>query len=92
MSCCLSCCPCSACILLSRLHQVLNVAQSTVMQDAWARGQEVSVHGWIYAISDGVLQDLSITLSAGEKALEAYKSAVDKIFDAKSSEAAANAG
>ncbi len=82
----------SALCELNVVHQVLNVAQSTVMQDAWARGQEVSVHGWIYAISDGVLQDLSITLSAGEKALEAYKSAVDKIFDAKSSEAAANAG
>ena len=68
---------------LNVVHQVLNVAQSTVMQDAWSRGQEVSVHGWIYGVHDGVLQDLLITLSEGSKAIATYQSAVDAIFEAK---------
>lgn len=68
---------------LNVVHQVLNVAQSTVMQDAWGRGQEVSVHGWIYGVHDGVLQDLLITLSEGSKAIATYQSAVDAIFEAK---------
>jgi carbonic anhydrase len=66
---------------LNVVHQVLNVAQSTVMQDAWSRGQEVSVHGWIYGVHDGVLQDLLITLSEGSKAIATYQSAVDAIFE-----------
>ena len=65
---------------LNVVHQVLNVAQSTVMQDAWGRGQEVSVHGWIYGVHDGVLQDLLISLSDGSQAIKTYKSAVDAIF------------
>ncbi len=69
---------------LNVVHQVLNVAQSTVMQDAWARGQEVSVHGWIYAISDGVLKDLCMTLSEGGSAVLTFKAAVNRIFDAQS--------
>jgi carbonic anhydrase len=68
---------------LNVVHQVLNVAQSTVMQDAWGRGQEVSVHGWIYGVHDGVLQDLLISLSEGSKAIATYQSAVDAIFEAK---------
>jgi carbonic anhydrase len=68
---------------LNVVHQVLNVAQSTVMQDAWGRGQEVSVHGWIYGVHDGVLQDLLITLSEGSQSIATYQSAVDAIFEAK---------
>jgi carbonic anhydrase len=68
---------------LNVVHQVLNVAQSTVIQDAWARGQEVSVHGWIYAISDGVLKDLCMTLSEGSGAVSTFKAAVSRIFDAQ---------
>jgi carbonic anhydrase len=68
---------------LNVIHQVLNVAQSTVMQDAWARGQAVSLHGWIYGVHDGVLHDLLITLSEPANVLEAYKAAVSAIFQAK---------
>lgn len=68
---------------LNVVHQVLNVAQSTVIQDAWARGQEVSVHGWIYAISDGVLKDLCMTLSEGGGAVATFRAAVSRIFDAQ---------
>ena len=44
------------------IEQVLNAGQSTVMQDAWLRGQTVSIHGWIYHITDGIFQDLQVTL------------------------------
>ena len=65
------------------IHQVLNVAQSTVMQDAWARDQDVTVHGWIYGVHDGVLHDLLMSLSAARDVLPTYKAAIDAVFDAK---------
>jgi carbonic anhydrase len=68
---------------LNVIHQVLNVAQSTVMQDAWARGQAVSLHGWIYGVHDGVLHDLLVTLSDTGKVLDAYKRAVTALFKEK---------
>jgi carbonic anhydrase len=68
---------------LNVVHQVLNVAQCTVMQDAWAREQVVSVHGWIYGVHDGVLHDLLITLSDPAHVLEAYRAAVAAIFASK---------
>jgi carbonic anhydrase len=68
---------------LNVVHQVLNVAQSTVLQDAWARGQTVCLHGWIYGVHDGVLHDLLITLSEQEGVLDAYKAAVSTIFASK---------
>lgn len=48
---------------LNVIEQVLNVSRTTIVQNAWNRGQELAVHGWIYAISDGLLRDLHITLS-----------------------------
>lgn len=45
---------------LNVIEQVLNVSQTTVVGDAWARGQEVAVHGWIYDIRDGILRDLGL--------------------------------
>jgi len=41
-------------------EQVINVAQTTIVQDAWARGQSLTVHGWIYALRDGLLRDLEV--------------------------------
>jgi carbonic anhydrase len=48
---------------LNVLEQVINVSQTTVVSDAWRRGQTVAVHGWIYDIADGLLRDLDLTLS-----------------------------
>jgi carbonic anhydrase len=42
--------------------QVLNVSKTTIVQNAWNRGQELSIHGWIYGISDGLLRDLNISI------------------------------
>lgn len=45
------------------VQQAHNVAATTIVQDAWSRGRSLSVHGWIYALEDGRLQDLGCTLS-----------------------------
>ena len=47
---------------LNVIEQVMNVAQSTVMQDAWARGQKVTLHGWCYSLKNGLITNLEITL------------------------------
>ena len=49
---------------LNVIEQVANVGNTTVVQEAWQRGQMVSVHGWIYAISDGLLKDMDVCVSS----------------------------
>ena len=61
---------------LNVIEQVLNVSQTTLVQDAWARGQELTVHGWIYSIQDGLLRDLGITVSAEAELRDCYEAAV----------------
>lgn len=48
---------------LNVIHQVHNVASDVFVQDAWARGQDLSVHGWVYSLSDGLVNDLNVTVS-----------------------------
>ena len=48
---------------LNVIEQVRNVGRTTIVQSAWARGQEVVVHGWIYGLEDGLLRDLGCSLS-----------------------------
>ena len=45
------------------IEQVANVARADSVLDAWARGQPLAVHGWIYDLSDGLLRDMKITIS-----------------------------
>jgi len=54
---------------LNVIEQVNNVCCTTIAQDAWARGQELAVHGWIYGLHGGLLQDLNVTVSNAEQAL-----------------------
>ena len=49
---------------LNVVEQVANVCQATIVRDAWERGQELSVHGWIYGLHDGKLRDLGTTVSS----------------------------
>jgi carbonic anhydrase len=49
---------------LNVVEQVANVCQTTIVRDAWDRGQDLSVHGWIYGIQDGLLRDLDTTVTA----------------------------
>lgn len=48
------------------VEQVLNVGQTTVVQDAWQRGQELDVHGWVYGLKDGLVRDLGISIANKE--------------------------
>ena len=45
------------------MRQVRNVVSDVFVQDAWARGQELSVHGWVYALATGLVRDLEVTVS-----------------------------
>jgi len=47
---------------LNAIEQVMNVAQTTVVQDAWSRGQSLTLHAWVYALSDGLLRDMLMTV------------------------------
>ena len=74
---------CDALVELNAIEQVVNVAQSTVLQDAWLRGQVVALHGWVYGIHDGLLKDMGITIT-GNASLEAvYKAAIQGVGQAK---------
>ncbi len=58
------------------IEQVLNVSRTTIVQNAWSRGQEVTVHGWIYGIGDGLLRDLNISITNQSELSTAYEDAV----------------
>ncbi|HWQ39707.1 MAG TPA: carbonate dehydratase [Burkholderiales bacterium] len=66
---------------LNVVEQVFNVARSTVLQDAWARGQAVSVHGWIYGLRDGLLRDLQMTVASPGQLEARYEAAVQAIVE-----------
>jgi carbonic anhydrase len=68
-----------ALVELNVIEQVVNVAQSTVMQDAWSRGQRIALHGWVYGIHDGLLKDLNITVSGADQLEGMYVNAVDAV-------------
>ena len=61
---------------LNVIEQVLHVSQTTVMRDAWVRGQEVTVHGWIYSLRDGRLRDLGVSAGTPAEATRAHADAV----------------
>jgi carbonic anhydrase len=49
---------------LNVIEQVVNVSQTTIVRDAWARAQELTVHGWVYDIQDGLLRDLQMSVTS----------------------------
>ena len=61
---------------LNVIEQALNVCQTTVVQEAWQRGQEVVVHGWVYRLHNGLLKDLTMTVSRLDDAAAAYETAL----------------
>ena len=60
---------------LNVIEQVVNVSQTNVVRDAWARGQALSVHGWIYDIRDGLLRDLDMCITSEAELWARYDSA-----------------
>ncbi|MDO8278627.1 MAG: carbonate dehydratase [Burkholderiaceae bacterium] len=61
------------------IEQVVNVCVSTVMLDAWARGQKVSVHGWTYGVHDGLLQDLHVSVTGPAVLEPLYQAAIQNV-------------
>lgn len=64
---------------LNVIEQVMNVAHTTVVQDAWKRGQSLTLHGWVYGLRDGLLQDLLMTADSTEGLDEIYRAAVASV-------------
>lgn len=64
---------------LNVIEQVANVCETTVAQDAWARGQELAVHGWVYGLHDGVVRNLNITVTHLAEAPAVYRAALDAL-------------
>lgn len=64
---------------LNVIEQVLNVCQTTIVQDAWARGQDVAVHGWVYSLQNGRVRQLSIDVTAPDEVVSAYQTAIASI-------------
>jgi carbonic anhydrase len=58
------------------LEQSLNVCETTVVQDAWARNQSVAVHGWVYGLHNGLLEDLKMTVAAAADLAGVYDGAL----------------
>lgn len=60
---------------LNVIEQVANLGRTTVVRDAWARGQELVLHGWIYALEDGLLRDLDVSITSADELEAAVKKA-----------------
>ena len=61
---------------LNVIEQVLNVCETTIVRDAWGRGQQLSVHGWIYGLQDGLLHDLDSTVTTLAETEAVYRAAI----------------
>ncbi|QEW05269.1 carbonate dehydratase [Nitrincola iocasae] len=64
---------------LNVIEQAENVCNTTVMREAWSRGQDVTVHGWIYGLQNGLLTDLNFCVSADDEVDAEYERAVGRV-------------
>lgn len=64
---------------LNALEQVSNVCETTIVRDAWARGQALTVHGWVYTLRDGLVHDLGVNVSASDQLEAQYAAALARI-------------
>ncbi|WP_298622990.1 carbonate dehydratase [uncultured Zoogloea sp.] len=64
---------------LNTIEQVVNVCQTIVVQDAWKRGQRLTVHGWVYGLKDGLIRDLGINVSRREDLMPRYLGALEAL-------------
>ncbi|PIE43846.1 MAG: carbonate dehydratase [Gammaproteobacteria bacterium] len=65
---------------LNVIAQVDHVTQTTIVRDAWSRGQAVKVHGWVYGIHDGIVNDLNVTIDQPDNVDETVDKAIRRIF------------
>jgi len=64
---------------LNVIEQSMNLCETTILQQAWANNQEVTVHGWIYGLRDGLINDLEFNASNAEEVAEQYQLAMSKM-------------
>lgn len=64
---------------LNVIEQTVNVCQATIVRDAWSRGQPVTVHSWIYALTDGVVRNLGMSVSSPDQIESQYRAALAAI-------------
>lgn len=64
---------------LNAIEQALNVAQTTVVRDAWERGQRLKVHAWVYGLKDGLVSDLRMSVASTQGLDEAYNTALSSL-------------
>jgi carbonic anhydrase len=66
---------------LNVIEQVMHVAETTVVQDAWSRGQALTLHGWVYGLRDGLLQDLHMVVRGTDVLDDTYRAAVNEVVE-----------
>jgi carbonic anhydrase len=64
---------------LNVVEQVANVCHTSIARDAWERGQELTVHGWIYGLQDGFLRDLNVTVTNFQETIPVYRAAISAL-------------
>jgi carbonic anhydrase len=64
---------------LNVIEQVQNLCQTTILEDAWARGQQVSVHGWVYSLLDGRVRELGMDVSSAAELDPVYEKALARV-------------
>jgi carbonic anhydrase len=64
---------------LNVIEQVANVCHTSIVRDAWDRGQELAVHGWIYGLDDGRLRDLGTTIAASAEVEDVYRGSLQSL-------------
>ncbi|MDP2634520.1 MULTISPECIES: carbonate dehydratase [unclassified Pseudoalteromonas] len=68
-------------IELNVIEQVRNVCRTNIVQEAWLRGQDLTIHGWVYGLANGHLTDLETVVTCSDEVTETYKSAAKKVFE-----------
>jgi len=59
------------------IEQLLNVCETTIVLNAWDRGKALEIHGWVYGLHDGLLQDLSVCVKSVEEFQQVYRKVLD---------------
>jgi len=67
---------------LNVIEQVMNVCETTIVQDAWLRGQSLTVHGLVYALQDGLIRDLHVSVGSLDRLIPTYQSALQRLANA----------
>ncbi|CAM3393226.1 carbonate dehydratase [Empedobacter stercoris] len=57
---------CDRLVEINAAEQVLNLAKTSIVQNAWAKGQDLHVHGWVYGVSSGLVKDLGVSLNSND--------------------------